>query len=241
MITARLCEKFGRRGNSFAGPALQNSGLPRWLQILIATCLIGAASCGTSYAAASQTVIDEWGNVKAPPPPKLKAVIVDSQKTALLVMDFNKIRCVATIRPRCARAIAIVKTLLEDARARKMIVVHTLSGQTKVSDMLAALAPLHGEMVIRPGLDKFSDTDMVNKLKTNGITRIILTGTSANGAVMFSAAGAVMRGFDVIVPVDGMPADSAYQEQFTAWNLANGPDLRNHVTLTRVDMIRFDE
>ena len=110
----------------------------------------------------------------------------------------------------------------------------------KPEDISPELTPLPGETVIRPGMDKFFENDMAKTFHDRGVTHVILTGTSANGAVIFTAAGAVLRKFEVVVAADGMPADSSYEEQFTAWNLRNGPNLRNHVTLTRFDMMKFN-
>jgi nicotinamidase-related amidase len=206
--------------------------------ILAMTATMVFAATGAS-AARAQSVIDEWDSVKAPPAPKLRAVTVDPRTTALFVMDFRAKSCSTEARPRCAIDAPKIAELLKKARAAKMIVVNTLAGTSKLSDTLPMLAPAPGETVIHPGLDKFLDQDMVADLRKHGIKRVILTGTSANGAVLFSAAGAVERGFEVVVPVDAMPADKAYQEQFTAWDLANGPDLHDHVVLTRTDMVKF--
>ncbi|MDF1591884.1 MAG: hypothetical protein P1P89_10250 [Desulfobacterales bacterium] len=46
------------------------------------------------------TIVDEWKAVKAPSPPELKAVTVDPQTTALVVMDIQKQNCTLEKRPR---------------------------------------------------------------------------------------------------------------------------------------------
>ena len=56
------------------------------------------------------------------------------------------------------------------------------------------------------GPDKFRNTDLEKILKDKGITTVIVVGTAANGAVLFTASGAAFRGMNVIVPVDGMSA-----------------------------------
>jgi hypothetical protein len=56
--------------------------------------------------------------------------------------------------------------------------------------------------------------------------------------VLFTAAGSAFRGFNVIVPVDGMAGDNLYAEQLTAWELVNGPRLADKVKLTTFDRIR---
>jgi nicotinamidase-related amidase len=88
-------------------------------------------------------------------------------------------------------------------------------------------------------INKFFGNDLATTLKNRGIDTIVLSGTSANGAVLFTAAGAVLLGFKVIVPVDGMPADGLYQEQFTAWELSRAPTLSDGATLTSWGQISF--
>ena len=68
---------------------------------------------------------------------------------------------------------------------------------------------------------------------------IITVGTQVQTAVLHTAAEAALRGYKVIVPVDGMSGDSAYPEQYTAWHLANTQRIRQHVTLTKVDLIGY--
>jgi len=48
-----------------------------------------------------------------------------------------------------------------------------------------------------------------------------------------------MRGFKVIVPVDGMSAGSLYAEQYTSWHLINAPGSRKRTTLTKFNLIEF--
>ena len=44
---------------------------------------------------------------------------------------------------------------------------------------------------------------------------------------------------NVIVPVDGISAVDPYAEQFSVWQLANGPTFGAKVTLTKTDMLKF--
>jgi len=50
-----------------------------------------------------------------------------------------------------------------------------------------------------------------------------------------------LRGFNVIVPVDGMSTvgEDIYVEQYVAYNLTHAPVLSPKITLTRTDMISF--
>jgi hypothetical protein len=51
---------------------------------------------------------------------------------------------------------------------------------------------------------------------------------------------AALRGFNVVVPVDGMSSEGLYFDQASAWLLANGTGgIGPKVTLTTFDMIKF--
>ena len=93
--------------------------------------------------------------------------------------------------------------------------------------------------VVKSSVDKFYNTELENILRDKGIKTVIIAGTTAEGAVLHTATGASMRGFRVIVPVDGMSAGNLYPEQYTAWHLLNAPGTRRSTTLTRFDMIGF--
>lgn len=199
--------------------------------------LAAAVACGTATAAEAQTIIDEWAAVKAPPPPELKPVtIAHVQETAYLVLDIQKQNCLP--RPRCVASVPKIQKLLHEARARGMAVVHaTFTGN--VADILPEAAPLPGEPVVTSGPDKFVGTDLERILKDRGIKTVIVVGTAAHGAVLYTVSGAVFRGFRAIVPVDGMAAENTYVEQYVTYQLVNGPRLGPAVTLTRFDLIRF--
>lgn len=199
-----------------------------------------AAFCGVGPAAA-KTIIDQWADAKAPPPPPLKDVTVDPAHTALLILDIVLPGCTQEKRPSCAESVPIIKSLLDQARAKSMAVFYTVTSRTTPQDIVKDLAPQQDEHVqeVGTGPDKFVATDLKKRLKAKGITTVIVTGSSAEGAVLYTASGAAMRGFKTIVPVDGMSSDAPYQMQFVTWNLANAPTIPANLTLTRADMIHF--
>jgi nicotinamidase-related amidase len=97
-----------------------------------------------------------------------------------------------------------------------------------------------GEFVVRGGADKFIGSDLEMRLRDKGIKTVIVSGTSAQGAVVGTSNGAVQRGYKAVVPVDGMSAEHPYNEQYAPWHLYNGPvNLTENVTLTRSDLIKF--
>ena len=191
------------------------------------------------YPASAQNIIDEWNTVKTPPAPELKSVTVDPKVTALLLLDFNKQSCNADKRPRCIASIPKVQKLLTAARAKGVYMVYSLSAGAIVADIAKELTPLGKEPVVTSGPDKFLGTDLEKILKEKGIKTVIVTGTAAHGAVLYTASAAAFRGMQVIVPVDGMSAESTYAEQYVAWNMVNAPRVSNQSVLTKIDMIKY--
>ena len=187
----------------------------------------------------AQNIIEEWQTVKIPPAPEIKPIKVDAKSTALLMLDFNKQTCNAERRPRCIASIPKVQRLLTEARAKGVFVVYSLTAGAIPADIAKELAPQGGEPIVTSGPDKFLGTDLEKILKEKNVKTVIVTGTAAHGAVLYTASGAALRGMQVIVPVDGMSAESLYAEQYTAWNFVNAPRISTQVTLSRTDMISF--
>lgn len=186
-----------------------------------------------------QTILDAWDTVKPPSPPEVKAVIADPKTTALLLLDFNKQTCNPERRPRCIATVPNVKRLLDGARAKGITVVYSLSAGAVTSDIAKELAPEKGEPAVTSGPDKFLGTELEKILKEKNIQTVIVAGTAAHGAVLYTASGAALRGMQVIVPADGLSAETLYPEQYTLWHLTNAPRVSGRVTITRTDLITY--
>ncbi len=201
---------------------------------------LGAIAALAAPPASAMDITKEWATVKPPPVPELKPATVDPKTTALLVLDLMKTNC--GTRPRCASTVAPVKKLIDEARAHDMMVFYTLVGDnpTPAGMVDPGLAPKDGEWIPRGGADKFINSDLDARLKAKGIKTVIVTGTSAQGAVVGTSNGAVQRGYSAVVPVDGMSAEEPYNEQYAAWHLSGGGPavLTKSVTLTRSDLIK---
>ena len=130
-----------------------------------------------------------------------------------------------------------IHSLLVQARTRGLFVIYTLGAASTPADVLPEVAMLGSEPVVKSGPDKFVATDLEKILKEKGIKTVIAVGAAAHGAVLHTATGAAFRGFNVVVPVDGMAAETPYAEQYTVWDLVNAPRLADKVKLTKVDMI----
>lgn len=188
-------------------------------------------------AARAGDIIEEWSSAQIPPPPPLAKVAIEPASTALLVLDIAKQTCNPEHRPRCIAMLPALGKLLARARSQGLLVVYTLGPASSEADILPEVARLGGEPALKSGPDKFLATDLETILKDKGVRTVIAVGAAAHGAVLHTATGAAFRGFAVVVPVDGMAADTLYAEQYTAWDLANAPRLADKVKLTRINMI----
>ena len=200
-----------------------------------------AAALFATNSARAQTVIDDWSQVKLPPPPALKSVTLIPKETALLVMDFTVQTCTPERRKRCADSVPKVKKFVEAAREHGALIIYSVAVPNSVAtDVLRELTPAAGEQVLPPlGPDKFINSDLEKTLKDKGIKTVVAMGTQAQTSVLHTGGEAALRGFKVIVPVDAMSADDLFPEAYTAWHLANAARISSQVTLTRLDMIGF--
>ena len=214
------------------------------LSVVFAVLCVVNSPALTSPARA-QTIIDDWSKVKVPAPPQLKPVTVDLKTTALLVLDFNgaqdptKGPCNEKTKPRCLASLPKVKTLLDQARAKEMLVVFSLGGAGEAQDIATVLAPLASEPVVKSGPDKFIGTNLRSILSDKGIKTVIVTGTASEGAVLDTATDAALNGMNIILPVDGMSSTEPYAEQYVAWHMVNAPGVSQKTTLTSLDRIKF--
>jgi nicotinamidase-related amidase len=198
-----------------------------------------------SSSISARTIIDDWSTVAPPPPPELKSVTIDVKDTAFLVLDFNgaqdptKGPCNRNTKPRCLASIPNVQKMLAEARAKGVLVVYSVGGSGTAADIATDLAPHATDPVVKSGPDKFVGTDLDKILAGKAIKTVIITGTTAEGAVLDTATDAALKGMNVILPVDGMSASDLYPEQYVAWDLTHAPGVAAKVTLTRSDMIKF--
>jgi nicotinamidase-related amidase len=223
------------------GKAMNRTQKDPIYMVLIWALLIGITSfiAFPSYSQQTdKTIVDEWSTVNVPPAPELKEVTLNPKETAFLILDIQKSTCNPETRPRCISSLPKIKDFLQRVRAAKMMVVYSLAGTATVADILPEAAPSGGEPVVQSSVDKFYNTDLDKILKDKGIKTVIICGTAANGAVLHTATGAAVRGFQVILPVDLMSAD-LYAEQYTAWHLINAPGSRRQTTLTKTSLIKF--
>ena len=185
------------------------------------------------------SVIDNWASVKAPPAPELKPVKVDAKTTALLIFDLVKPFCNPQRYTRCPGIVPAVKKLISEARANGMMVVYTSVPPVPKTDIVDELTPTANDHFVQSWTDKFLNTDLEKFFKDHDIATLIVTGLASNGAVLETSSEAALKDFKVIVALDLTTAITTYAEQFTAWQLANGPIISTKITVTTSDLITF--
>lgn len=195
--------------------------------------------CPPAARAADRNLLKAWNEIKAPPPVTVQAVTLDPKSTALLVLDIEEWTCNAERRPRCPESVPQIKALLDQARARGMAVIYSLTRRGTPQTILPGVQPVGKAPIVQSGVDKFYRTALEKILRNRHIKTVVIVGTAAEGAVLHTATGAAMRGFHVVVPLDGMTSGTLYAEQYTAWHLANAPGTKDNTTLTLFARITF--
>jgi nicotinamidase-related amidase len=203
--------------------------------LLVFLCLMHTES----RAAAPKTIVELWNEVKAPEPVELTAVKFDPATTAFLVLDIEQLTCNDERRPRCVASVPSIGAFLERARSRGVFIAYSMTPKGEPGSILAGVQPAGNEPIVRSSVDKFFGTDLEKILREHHIETVVIVGTAAEGAVLHTATAAAMRGFKVVVPIDGMSAATLYAEQYTAWHLLNAPGTKGKTNMTTFAMIEL--
>jgi nicotinamidase-related amidase len=181
-----------------------------------------------------------------PSVPEPAPVHLDASTTAILVLDINENPCGA--QPRCTgEVVPAVVPLLARARAAGALVVLSTGGAG--SPMLPEVGPETSESVmVGAAQDRFFGTALDDMLRAREITTVVIVGWRANGSVLYTSYGAGVRGYTVVVPVDGTSAAAEEQNavgrfqmlEHLGGNPTNRPLVPGQVTLSRTDLISFE-
>jgi nicotinamidase-related amidase len=175
--------------------------------------------------------------------PEPRPVTVDPRTTAVLVLDLST-RC-DDPRQICSELIPVIASFLPRARAAGVLIVYTVSLSargTALGEVSAGLGRQEDEPVVYPdGTDKFVGGELIALLRERRIERVIVTGSSANQAVLYTASGAARNHrLPTIVPIDGMNTDNPYEYEYTLHQL-NNVSFASLFTFTTLDMLEFGE
>lgn len=173
------------------------------------------------------------------------AVALDPGTTAFLAIDLLQSNCAPS--PSCVAALPAVATGLSAARAANSLVVYSVHPGSD-NEILPDVAPMPDDpiFVALPG-DKFFNSNLDDILKQAGVTTLVITGTSSNSGVLYTAAAANRRGYTVVVVEDGIAGASDLGTSVALWQLLHGPGgntqnlplLPRAVTITRSDLLSY--
>ena len=174
--------------------------------------------------------------------PDVVPVAVDPSTTAFLVLDITSTIC--TVRPACVASVPAIARLLAKARAAGTFVGYSVGG----TGILPEVASRANEPVVMSRADKFFNTNLDQLLSDNGIQTVVIVGSAANGAVLYTSFGAAERGYTVVAAVDGISSGPDFDTFLAEYQLLNMPGLSNPTndplkaqaaTLSRSDLITF--
>ncbi|MDE3102085.1 MAG: cysteine hydrolase [Chloroflexota bacterium] len=210
--------------------------------LAFAACAPAATSASPAPSASSAAASS------VPKIPDPVAVQLDPATTAVLVLDITNVIC--DPRPACVASVPKIAALLKKARDAKVaLVAYSDTGGT--STVLSGVAPQPGDPKVSGRADKFFNTDLEKVLKDKGVKTVVVTGSAAHGAVLYTTFGANERGMTAVVAEDGISVGTgaeAFGMTVAEWQVLNEPGFANptnkpldpgHVTLSRTDLISF--
>jgi len=180
---------------------------------------------------------------EGPNRPEAKPIVLDAKTTAILVLDMNA-RC-DDVKQVCSKIAAPIGDFLDKARAAGVPIIYTVSAAVKgkpLGELAAGLRKKEGETVIYPdAFDKFVSGELQAWLKTKGSKTVVITGSSTNAAVLYTATSAArMHRYNVVIPMDGVNAASQYEQEYSLHQFTVLPSDANKLfQFTRLSMITF--
>ena len=188
-------------------------------------------------------VANGWTAQEGPNRPEPKPVTLDSKTTAILVLDLNA-RC-DDPKQVCSKITAPLGDFLDKARAAGVPIIYTVSAAAKgkpIGELAAPLRRKESEAVIYPdAFDKFYSGELQAFLKDKGARTLIITGSSTNAAVLYTATTAArMHRYNIVIPMDGVNAATRYEHEYAIHQFTVLPSGANKLfQFTNLSLIRF--
>jgi len=215
------------------------------IQKRIACAAVSALLLATLAACSSMPAAPAANSIPEIPAPA--QVSLSAATTALLVLDINSAVCQPN--PACMSTVPAVAALIAKARAANVPVLYsTTVSPSGPPPTLAQVAPQAGEPVVSTRANKFTGTNLEELLKQKKAETLVIVGSAANGAVMYTSFHANTRGFTVVVAEDGISSPTPINTVLARYQLLNQPGFINaantpladkKVTLSRGDLITF--
>lgn len=189
--------------------------------LVIACAVLSGSAAAAAPSGPPQAAAASAHSVRLPRP---VPVTVDPGTTAYLLLDLTSVVCAPN--PSCVASLPAAASLLARARAAGATIVYSQT-LTPGSQVLPQVAPQPGEPVVMAHADKFFGTDLDQVLSSRGIKTLVVVGTAANGAVLYTTLEANLRGYTVVVAEDGTSADSPFIMRYSLFQLLNEPGFSN--------------
>ncbi len=179
-------------------------------------------------------------NIPAPKP-----VTLEAKKTALLVLDQNEQARDPKLFPSAHKLIPALTKLLAKARGKGVYVIFTYSLNLKGTPdgkIYSGYNRKESEPVLTPdAFDKFQDSELQSLLDAKKVDTVVITGSRSNICVLHTATTAArFYKYNVVIPTDGVEAESRYDYEYSLHHLATFPGgVSKKVTFTTVDGIAF--
>ena len=175
-------------------------------------------------------------------------VVVNPVETAVLVVDMQKDFCYEDgalfVGDAVRRIIPNIKALLEDARRKGLPLIFTQDWHspeddefavwgrhcveyTRGAELIDELAEVEVEpeerafVVRKTRYTAFFETELEAHLREKGIKKLIIVGVATNICVLHTAIDASLRGFEIIIPEDGVAALSEYGQEYSLYHIKN--------------------
>ncbi len=159
-------------------------------------------------------------NIPDPIPVRMPAAC-----TALLVLDSTE---TARSRKSFVESIPTIRKLIQKSRAAGVKVIYTITMKLGPNIVEEIKPDESSDYLLETyGADKFYKTNLEEILFRHRIRNLVLVGTAANGAVLYTAFEAILRGFTVVVAADCVSADNENVYRFTLWQVLNSPGRTN--------------
>jgi nicotinamidase-related amidase len=178
--------------------------------------------------------------------PTPKPVTVTARTTALIIVDMQNDFCKPNgslfVGPSVTASIPHIKALLDRARKAGVHVIYTQDWHpaddpefkiwpmhcvqgTWGAEVIDELKPMPGDYVVKKTTyDAFfarkTDVSLEDLLKDLNVDTVIVTGTVSNICVMHVVAGASLRGFKVVVPIDCISALNDYGQELAIFQMS---------------------
>jgi hypothetical protein len=184
--------------------------------------------------------------VQMPAMPEPARVTLENKTTALVELDYLEDICNSQAKSK-HQMLPAMTPFMGKVRQAGLVVAYGTRAQN-MTKWLPQVAPMAGDIkIVNTGQDRFYGTDLDKELKAKGIKTLILVGWKISGSVTYTAVGAMIRDYTVVIPVDTTAATSDYETAIGFYNvlnsgnanLTNQPLKAKAVTLSRTDLIAF--